>query len=422
MKLTPYFWDDAPPVAFPAVELPKRVDVLVVGAGYTGLGAALTLARAGRTVLVCDAQDAGRAASSINQGHVGIQRQFFGALESAYGKAKAVAIVREDMASVDFLYDLIEREGIQCHLRRNGRFVAAARPGHYETLAREMETLKREVGYDAEMVGKAEVGRYVASDVFFGGELRRREGSVHGALLQAGLLQAAMRHGAQVATGTRVLGFSRGKEGFTVETARGTVMARDVVVATDSLTGNLVPYLGRRVIPLSAGGIATEPLPLERVKAILPGLICAQDTLKLARSMRPAPDHSRLIFGGRAAMNDADPLTSGARLFAIAKHAFPQLKGVKLGHSWIGTIGYTFQKRAHIGQADGAHYALGYSGYGVAMAPYLGHKIGLRILRANDAATAFDELPFKTRPLYYGRPWFLPATVLYYKYKDWTAR
>ncbi len=142
----------------------------------------------------------------------------------------------------------------------------------------------------------------------------------------------------------------------------------------------------------------------------------------MAHSFRPAPDGSRLIFGGRASMRDTDPATSGTRIFALAKRLFPQLEGIRLGHSWLGTIGYTFQKRAHIGQVNGMHYAVGYSGYGAAMAPYLGHKIALRILRANDATTAYDDLPFKTRPLYYGRPWFLPATVLYYKYKDWTAR
>ena len=422
MKLEPYWWDAAPPTALPAIDLPKKVDAVVVGAGYTGLGAALTLARATRDVLVCEAEATGWAASSRNQGHIGINRQSFGQLAEKCGKAKAAAIVREELNSVDFIFDLIEREKIECHLRKSGRFVAAARAGHYDMLAREMETLKREVGYEADMVPRAEVRRELATDAYFGGEVRRREGSVHGAMLQAGLLKSVMAAGGRVTSGTRVTRIECQKDGFVVHTPRGAVAARDVVIASDSLTGNLVPALGRRIIPLSAGGIATEPLSLDRIRSVIPGLRPCVDTLKLAHSMRPAPDHSRLIFGGRATMRDSDPHTSGERIFQLAKRIFPQLDGVRLSHSWLGTIGYTFQKRPHIGLRDGIHYAVGYSGYGAAMAPYMGHKIGLRILRANDAGTAFDDLPFDTRPLYYGKPWFLPITVLYYRYKDWAAK
>ncbi|MFO0996440.1 MAG: FAD-dependent oxidoreductase [Alphaproteobacteria bacterium] len=422
LKLEPYWWDAAPPTPLPIAELPKQIDTVVIGAGYTGLGAALTLARASREVLVLEAEATGWAASSRNQGHVGINRQSFGQLADAYGKAKAAAIVREELASVDFIFDLIEREKIDCHVRRSGRFVAAARPGHYEMLAREMDTLKREVGYEADMVPRSEMRKELATDAYFGGEIRHREGSVHGAMLQAGLVKSVMAAGGTVASGTRVRRIEQEVGGFTVETPRGRIRARDVVVASDALTGNLVPKLQRRVIPLSAGGVATEPLDIDRIRSVIPGLRPSVDTLKLAHSMRPAPDHSRLIFGGRATMRDTDPRTSGERIFALAKRLFPQLDGIRLGHSWLGTVGYTFQKRPHIGQIDGIHYAVGYSGYGVAMAPYMGHKIALRLLRANDASTAFDSLPFETRPLYYGRPWFLPVTVLYYRYKDWMAK
>src|SRR5690606_30511474 len=108
--------------------------------------------------------------------------------------------------------------------------------------------------------------------------------------------------------------------------------AKDVFVATDALTGKLVPYLARRVIPVSAGGIATEPLPPERIRAVIPGLRACIDTWKLSNSIRPSPDMTRIVFGGRRTMVDSDARTSGRRLYANMLRLFPQLAGVRITH------------------------------------------------------------------------------------------
>ena len=148
MKLEPYWWEAAPRPSLPAFELPRRVDVAVVGSGYTGLNAALTLARAGREVLVLEAESAGWGASSRNQGHIGLfTRSSLGDLERRYGRPRALALVREGQAAVAFAIDLIEREGIACHLRKSGRFIATASASSYEALAREGEVLAREIGF-----------------------------------------------------------------------------------------------------------------------------------------------------------------------------------------------------------------------------------------------------------------------------------
>lgn len=422
IKLQPYWWDQAPRPKLPELALPKRAEVAVIGAGFTGLSAALTLARAGRDVLVLDAERAGWGASSRNQGHIGLIKRSFADVEKAYGKAKAIALVREGQAAIDFVTDLIEREKIECYLRKNGRFIAAPRPGHYEALAREVELLKREIGFEADMVSKAEMRKEMASDAYAGGEIRHREACLHGGQFHNGLLVRAMEAGARVAAETRVTKLEREKHGFAVHTARGTIAAKDVFVATDALTGRLVPYLARRIIPVGAGGIATEPLPMERIRSVIPGLRACIDTWKLSNSIRPSPDMTRIVFGGRRTMVDSDERVSARRLYANLLRLFPQMKGVRITHSWLGRVGYTFQTMPHIGQVDGMHYATGYCGYGVGVAPYLGHKVALRILRANDAATAYDNLPFETRPLYYGNPWFLPASVAWYRYQDSRAR
>ncbi|MCX7355876.1 MAG: FAD-binding oxidoreductase [Alphaproteobacteria bacterium] len=418
----PYWWDAAPRRSEAPATLPERVDVAIVGAGYTGLSAALTLARRSREVLVFDAEAAGSGASSRNQGHLGVNRHFYAQATAAFGKQKALQIFREDEAAIDFTVDLIQREKIECYLQRNGRFVGAAKTGHYDQMAREAEALRREIGYDVHTIPRAEVRQQIGTDDYVGGEVRPREGCVHSALFHNGLLDRALRAGARVVSGTPVQHVERTKDGFVVSSPKGKVHARDVLIATNALSGDLVPYIKRRILPYHGAGIVTEPLSPERIRSVVPAMRPCVDTRKLGRTVRPSPDGTRIVFGGRATMAESDPGVSGVRLGAIMRRVFPQLSDVRITHSWFGPTGITFQKMPHIGLYEGMHCALGYSPYGVAQAPYLGHKAALRILRANDAATAFDDLPFETRPLYFGNPWFLPAVVAYYRYKDFISR
>lgn len=418
----PYWWDAAPRRSDAPAKLPERVDVAIVGAGYTGLSAALTLARRSREVLVFDAGAAGSGASSRNQGHLGVNRHFYARATAAFGKQKALQLFREDEAALEFTMDLIQREKIDCYFQRNGRFVGAATQGQYDQMAREAEALRREIGYDAHTIPRAEVRQQIGTDTYVGGEVRPREGCVHSGMLHNGLLDRALEAGAHVVAETPVQHVERTKDGFVVSSSKGKVIARDVLIATNALSGGLVPYIKRRILPYNGAGIVTEPLSPERIRSVVPGMRPCVDTRNLGRTVRPSPDGTRIVFGGRATMAERDPLVSGVRLRAIMCEVFPQLSDVRITHSWFGPTGITFQKMPHIGVHEGMHYALGYSPYGVAQAPYLGHKAALRILRANDSATAFDGLPFETRPLYFGNPWFLPAVVAYYRYKDFVSR
>ncbi len=424
LKTEPYWWEAAPRTALPAVDLPGKVDVAVVGSGYTGLNAALALARAGREVLVLEAETAGWGASSRNQGQVGLMtKSSLAAMEQRHGREHAVALVREGMAAVGFVTGLIEREGIACHLRKTGRFCAAGRQASYEALARDGEDLRRATGFESAMIGRDEMLRTeLACPAYVGGQVRPGEASLHGALYHAGLLARTLAAGVAVADRSRVASIERGRDGFTVHTARGTVAARDVVVATGALTGPLLPWLARRVIPISAGGIVTEPLSMERLRAVIPGLRPCIDTWRVGNTIRPSPDQTRIIFGGRRTMAERDAARAARGLQAQMIRLYPQLGDVAITHGWLGKVGYSFATLPHIGCHDGLHYATGFCGTGVAMASWLGHKIARRLLGASDAATAYDDLPFDSRPLYRGTPWFVPLTLAWYRTLDGLGR
>jgi glycine/D-amino acid oxidase-like deaminating enzyme len=203
-----------------------------------------------------------------------------------------------------------------------------------------------------------------------------------------------------------------------VETARGIVAARNVVVATNGYTGEVTPWLRRRVIPIGSYIIATEPLPRETMARLMPKGRVISDTRKVVYYYRPSPDGSRILFGGRVSADETDPRVSGPRLHAEMVRLFPELAGARISHSWCGFVAYTFDELMHVGEHDGLHYAMGYCGSGVGMACYLGMRLGQQVLGLSEGQTGLNAASFPTRPFYSGNPWFLAPSVAYYRWRD----
>ena len=158
------------------------------------------------------------------------------------------------------------------------------------------------------------------------------------------------------------------------------------------------------------------------MERLIPNDRVLSDTRRVVLYYRSSPDRRRLLFGGRVALAETDPGTSGPKLHAIMSAIFPELGTARISHSWMGFVAYTFDHLPHVGVHDGLHFAMGYCGTGVAMASWLGHKVALKVLGAPEGATAFDDLAFPTRPFYRGTPWFLAGAVLYYRLRDQLAR
>jgi glycine/D-amino acid oxidase-like deaminating enzyme len=415
----PYWWEAAPLSELGQVALPERVDVAIVGSGYTGLSAALTLARAGRQVAVFEAETPGIGASTRNGGIAsGSIRLSHDALVRRLGLEGAVAVHREGKAARRDLVEFLEREKIACDFSLSGRFTGARTAKDYEGLAREAELLRRHGDIETEVVPRAEQHREIGSDFYHGGVVRPDIGGLHPGRFHQGLLERALEAGVTVLAWTPVTGIEREAEGFTVTTARGTVNAGETIVATNGYSGPSTGWLQRRMIPIQSQIIATEALDRQVMDRLMPRARMIGDTCRLHHYFRPSPDGTRILFGGRAGATKADPRASGAQLHRDLLRVFPDLDGVAISHSWSGYTGFTFDLLPHLAVHDGVHYPTGFCGSGVVWAPYLGRKAALRILGAKDAETVFDRGRLQTRPLYGGRPWFLPAIYAYYGLRD----
>ena len=418
-KASPYWWERSPRPDLGEAPLPASVDVAVVGSGYTGLCAALEVARAGRSTLVLDAEDAGWGCSTRNGGQISTSiKPDYETLSRRHGREAAFAILKEGHNALAWIGDFIADEGLDCDVKIPGRFHAAHSPRHYERLARAIANQPKGLEVPAHAVPRAEQRNELGTDAYHGGVVFEKHASLDPARFHQELLDRVLGAGATVIPRCAVTGIGSDGGGHRLATRRGDVRAREVIVATNGYTGAPTPWLRRRVIPIGSYVIATEPVAKDVMDRAMPTDRIVSDSRKVVYYYRPSPDRSRILFGGRVTSGETDPRSSGVRLRRDLVRLFPELAAVRVSHSWMGFVAYTFDTLAHIGRRDGLHYAMGYCGSGVSMAAYLGTRVGQQLLGRREGRTALDALRFQTRPLSNGKPWFLAASVAFYRWRD----
>ncbi|HEY3928690.1 MAG TPA: FAD-binding oxidoreductase [Candidatus Koribacter sp.] len=419
-----YWLDSVSMAAGSDQPLSESVDVAVIGAGFTGLSAARTLARRGARVVVLEAETIGWGASSRNGGMVLTGMKLSPeVLMQRYGLDATKQMYAASLESIDFIEQLVDEERIDCYFARCGHLEVANKQSHFDAYARSAELLAREFGHKIRIVTKSELRGEIGADIYFGGVVDEASAGLHPARYVAGLAQAAKRAGATIFEGARVHNVDRGK-GFTLTTSKGKLAAKDVLIATSGYTGTLSRPLRKRIIPIGSYIIATERLAPTVAKELIPHNRMVYDSLNFLHYWRLTPDN-RMLFGGRAAFLPETTNTirkSEAILLRDLIAIHPQLKEVKVSYAWGGTLDFTFDILPHAGEFDGVHYALGYAGHGVAMASYLGSIMGEKLAGAPDR-NPFAGIPFPGAPmgLYNGQPWFLPFAGAYYKVLDWIS-
>jgi len=424
-QFTPYWWQDQPQYRNTETP-PAKVDCVVVGAGFTGLSAALTLAEAGRQVVVLDSEAIGFGASTRNGGMLGSGHKVSVAdAKKHYGPSIAAQLHCEANASLEFTKSLILDQNIDCELQACGRLRTAWTPQDFTAMANANAGLQKIEPFAARMVPPDEMAQHIDTQLYFGGLLYESHSCVQPRKLHHGLLQLALKAGVKVFGEQPVHSVKAKPDGFNISTQNQQMQHQDihcqqVLMATNGYTqASVSMFLAKRVMPVPSFIIVTEELGEDVVQALLPGGHCMVETRQRFCYYRATPCGKRIMLGSRAALHAITPQQALPTLTAKLTEIFPSLKDTKISHCWTGFTGFSFSKLPNIGCHNGIYHAMGYCGNGVAMAPYLGHKAALKMLQPEQQHSVFEQTPLQSRIYHHGNPWYMPVASAWYRTRDW---
>ncbi len=403
-------WQDQAPMpeTYGTAALPERVDVAVVGGGYTGLGAARMLQQSGLEAVVLERHAIGWGASSRNGGKALVGLKYDASkVVRIYGREVGEALWRASLAGIDTVERIVKEENIECEFERCGSVYLACKPRHYDAMRRESDWLAKNFNYRRIDVPRHELRGEIGTDAYFGGTVDELSAGLHPAMWVRGLAAAASRAGATLCAHTTVSSIARQGEHWRIETSKGALQARAVLIATNGYTDATVPAVQRRVLPVGSYIIATAPLDEALQKSISPRRRMFYDSYWFLKYFRITRD-GRMLYGGRTTISpDQDLEHSAAILRRDMVHMFPELERTPVTHSWSGQLGVTFDAMPHIGRIDGVWYALGYGGHGVALSSLFAEHVA-ELIAGRRERSIFMDIPHRTSMLYRGKPWFRP--------------
>jgi glycine/D-amino acid oxidase-like deaminating enzyme len=409
--------EPAPPA--PPLQGSAKADVAIVGAGFTGLSAALHLAEAGVDALVLEAEEPGFGASGRNGGQVIPGLKFDpDTLVALLGRERGERLVEIAGGAAEFAFGLIERHAIRCAPVRKGWIQGAHAPSILDTARRRVEQWGRR-GAPVRFLDRDEVAELTGTERYCGGWLDERGGTIQPLSYARGLARAALAAGARIHGKSPALRLAREGSGWRLETPSGSVAAERVLIATNGYTGDLWPGLKQSLVPVNSFQVATRPLSDNLRVTLLPGGQPVSDTRRLLRYFRLDPE-GRFMMGGRGASHGEGRSALYERLRRAACWLFPQLDGLEWEFYWSGKVALTADHLPHIHEpAPGVTAALGYNGRGVAMASRMGKLIADHLTGAPPEALGFPITRIRPLPFWSLRQPVLSAMVGWSRFRDW---
>ncbi|WP_257176880.1 MULTISPECIES: FAD-binding oxidoreductase [Bradyrhizobium] len=416
----------APARDFPVLSGEQQADVVIVGAGYTGLSAAHHMAKSGLAPIVLEANRPGWGASGRNGGVITAKfRLSFREIDAAHGRAMAKRMYEIAHESTDMVEELVSEYGItRANLTRTGQVKAA----HNETTLRaaidEANWMTREMGSaEVRILDKNGVREETGSDIFVGGVLNPGSGGIHPLNYLRGLADGVARRGVSVFQESPVVRLRREKDGIVAETPQGVVRARQAIIATNSysdLTG-ATAHLQRTLVPFRSAMVATAQLPRNLAGKLMPSGRTYTETKRMMRWFRMVDQ--RVIFGGRGAFGKQDSQAAFDALRKAMVDIFPDLADVPLDYQWSGLVAMTLDSVPHIGWLDDRTLvSLGYNGAGVAMSSLMGRYLAAFVRGESPDVGLLDVRRMKTIPLYPLREPAVRMVARWYQFLDAIGR
>lgn len=384
-------------------------DVCVIGAGYTGLNAALHLAEAGYKVVILEQARVGWGASGRNGGQiVHSYSRDIDVIEANYGPEVARPLAQMMFDGAALLRANVANYGIECDLKNGGVYAAMT---HKKVKALEEQKVLWEKWGNRHLTltdDPREIAKYVKSDRYRGVLVDTTGGHFHPLNLALGEAVAVEQHGGVIYEHSAVTNIVRGSHPV-VHTVHGQVKARFVVVACNAYIGDLEPKLANRSMPCGTQVLATEPLGA-LADELLPADCCVEDNNYLLDYFRLSGD-KRMVYGGGVIYGARDLAHIASEIAPKMWKTFPQLKNVKIDYAWTGNFSLTLNRLPEVGKlADNIFYSQGCSGHGVTFTHLIGRLLAEVIQGQAERFAAFERLPHLPFPG--GRTLRVPFTAL----------
>ncbi|WFU42933.1 FAD-binding oxidoreductase [Bradyrhizobium sp. CB82] len=411
-----------PSRAFPVLSGEHQADVVIIGAGYTGLSAAHHIAKSGLSPIVLEASRPGWGASGRNGGVITAKfRLSFREIDAAHGRAVAKRMYEIAHESTDIVEELVSEFGItSAALTRTGQVKAAHNETTLKVAIDEAGWMKREMG-DAEVriLDAKGVREETGSDVFVGGVLNPGSGGIHPLNYVRGLADGVARRGVAVFQETPVLKLRREQGDIIAETPQGAVRAKQAIIATNSYSDltDATRHMQHTLIPFRSAIIATDQLPRNLAGSLMPTGRTYTETKRMMRWFRMVDN--RVIFGGRGAFGKQDSESAFEALRKAMVGIFPDLADVPLAFKWSGLVGMTLDSVPHIGRLDDRTlFSMGYNGAGVAMASLLGRYLAAFVRGEKPDVGLLDASRLKVIPFYSFREPAVRMVAGWYQFLD----
>jgi len=422
----PFWWEAYEPKGYEVKDVPKEIPVAILGAGYTGLAAALELRKAGIESCVLESNEPGYGASTRSGGIVagcgGIKTPL---VNAQYSTERFSAILAATTDGFNLVERLITDENIKCEWHRTGLYKAANTKTHYQILAKKFDVLQQHDNVTTTLVPVEQQREQIGSDYYRGGMLTEEAAHLHPALYYKGLLNACEKRGIKICAHAEVIDLKENNNHWLVRTKRGDLQADKIIVATNGYTGDVTSGLKRRMLPLKPYIIATEVLPDDMADNLSPNNRSIVESSRIAAFYRLSGDKGdqRMIFGSRVKWRDIEPDEMAPYLYDIMLKRYPQLNGTRITHAWSGNVALTLDEQHHAGKLNGLYYALGCNGSGVANMTYLGTQIARKVTTTENYSCPFDTDDFPDNKYYNGNQrWFIPLIGGFFQFRDWIDR
>lgn len=421
--LPPSLWAatacEAPPTT--ALEGEQRFDIAVIGAGFTGLSAALHAAKSGASVCVLEAGEPGWGASGRNGGQViaGFKLDPDEIVER-YGEARGEKLIALGDEAPNLVFDLIQRYAISCGARRSGWIQAAHGAAAMQAIVgRARQWAER--GAPVDVLDRARIAHLLGAEGYAGGLLDWRGGRLQPLSFARGLAAAAIRKGAAVTARTPVTAMVHQSGLWHLETPAARIIAEKVLIATNGYTGALAAPLGHALVSVASFIIATKPLSPNFRATILPEGHVMSDTRKLLTYAR-LDDDGRLVVGGRGGFSDPLRDRDFAHVDKALTRLYPLAAIEEIAFRWSGRVAITRDHMPHYHEpAPGLSALVGLNGRGVAMATALGRAAGLLLATGDRHHMPLPALPVRPIPFAALKRLYLPVLTQWFRFQDYRS-